>query len=225
MRIYLFRHGKSDKSLQNTLSHNEFELRRPVFEEAINQAREVGNMLAEAIDTETGIDIAYSGKLRSKQTAMAIAQGLGLSDDHIAKYMREEFGLIYLTTEEYWKNCTNAVKNKLTASYADYFLENKPDSQATFSANYIIENMKRVIRHAVERNQFLNLETSLMVSHEPVISLCMSYLTDTSVVELGGDAHELEYAIFDIQYQKTEVSEITLRYRDVHYDVLKKIYE
>jgi hypothetical protein len=54
-----------------------------------------------------------------------------------------------------------------------------------------------------------------MVSHEPVISLCMSDLTGKTVNELGGQCNELEYAVFNVQitadFSNTEVE---LIYRD-----------
>lgn len=49
MKIFLFRHGKSDKSLKETLPHNEFELKRELVAGETDKARKIGVQLKASI--------------------------------------------------------------------------------------------------------------------------------------------------------------------------------
>ena len=215
MKIYLVRHGKSDKSFQGKIPHNEFELKRQLIEEEEEKAFQLGMSLKKQLGKVKGYDFVFSGKERSKQTVLAIASGFRLSKKEVFSNLREDFGLIYLTSEQYWHDCEQAVKDGTFPSHADFFLKNLPIDSQTFSADYMRENMRAVLRRAIERNLFLGKEVSVMVSHEPVISLCLSDLTEKSVTELGGSSSELEYAEF------TEIStqELYLNYRNKKYKV------
>lgn len=213
MKIFLFRHGKSDKSLKEKLPHNEFELKRELVAGEAEKAQAIGKKLNNSISSRS-IDLVFSGKTRSKQTVIALAEGLGLSPVEIRTSLREDFGLIYLTTQDYWERCENSVESGEVDSHADYFLQNDPDSRLTFSAQDMRNNMRLVIKRAIDRNRFLSIETSIMVSHEPVISLCISDLFGQSVADLGGSSHELEYAEFLVEIQNDEISRIELKYRD-----------
>lgn len=229
MKIFLVRHGKSDKSLQNTLPHDEFELNRALVEGEAEKASELGSVLRKQLESLPGYDFVWSGKERSKQTVLAIAEGLGSTSEEVSEGLREDFGLTYLADKSYWHSCENAVKTGGYGSHADFFLVTAPEEffqknnipypGFTFSAEYMQSNMKSVLRRAIERNTFRNNEVSVMVSHEPVISLCMSDLTGKTVKELGGSCSELEYAIFNVKDQSVQ-----LLYREQQFDVSSKIF-
>jgi broad specificity phosphatase PhoE len=215
MKIFLIRHGKSDKSLQDKLPHDEFELKRTLVEGEEEKAHQLGETLKRQLDSVTGYDFVFSGKERSKQTVLAIASGLGFSKDEATANLREDFGLTYLTTQQYWHHCEESVKNGNSSSHADYFLQNPPDDPKTFSAQYMRENMRSVIKRAIERNTSLGKDVSIMVSHEPVISLCLSDFTGKSVTELGGSCNELEYAEFAVITSQ----KLNLIYREINYQL------
>lgn len=214
MKLFLIRHGKSDKRLKTTLSHDEFELQRELLAGETKKTIQLGRSIqakSGQIDPQK-VDLVFSGKIRSKQTAEAIGAGLGLRQQQIQENLREDFGLVYLASEEYWGDCTSAVQTGTVTSHAEFFLKNSPDSSLTFSADYIRKSMRQVIRRAIDRNRFLKKEVSVMVSHEPVISLCLSDLFELSVEDLGGGCRELEYAEFDIRVDGERI-EPNLSYR------------
>jgi broad specificity phosphatase PhoE len=224
MKIYLVRHGKSDKSLQDQLSHDEFELKRALVEGEEEKARQLGNQLKEQMGSVIGFDLVQSGKNRSKQTVLAIAEGFGLSAEEANAKLREDFGLAYLADKYYWEECEQAINDSTYQTHADFFLNNPPHGH-TFSAEYMSQNMKAVLRRAIERNTFLNNNLVIMVSHEPVITLCMSDLTEKSPAELGGSSSELEYALFDVTLNPGKfISQTTLAYRGIVYDVTAKLF-
>jgi broad specificity phosphatase PhoE len=229
MKIFLIRHGKSDKSLQGKLPHNEFEFLRPLVEGEIEKAKELGNLIRSQIESLHGYDFVWSGKMRSMQTVTAIAEGLGVSSATIQTNLREDFGLTYLADKNYWEGAEQSIKNGSCLSHAEFFLNNPPTKyftekgidrfDQTFSAEYMQQNMRAVFRRAIERNTFLKNEVVIMVSHEPVISLYLSDLTGKTTFELGGSCKELEYAVFnislDIHFEKI-VGEVHYRGEKYH---------
>lgn len=226
MKIFLIRHGKSDKSLQDVLPHNEFELKRALVEGEEEKANQLGKVLKQHAGFNPQYDLVWSGKNRSRQTVLAIARGLGLSDEKANQQLREDFGLTYLATQEYWHACEQAVKEGTIASHAEYFLATPSQDPLTFSAAYMRANIRLVLRRAIERNTFLGNEVSIMVSHEPVISLCMSDLSEKTVTELGGSCAELEYASFEVLHEeKLKNIKVTLTYRNNSYDISSKIFD
>lgn len=235
MNIYLIRHGKSDKSLEHKLPHDEFERTRPIIESEVEKARQLGLLLKKQNEIKR-CDLVWSGKERSKQTLLAIADGLSSSSTEARSLLREDFGLSYLADEQYWKESEKAVKEGKYQSQAGFFLKNPPREYfkrnsktslgQTFSAQYMQQNMRSVIRRAIERNKFLGNDFVVMVSHEPVISLCMSDLSGKSVVKLGGECALLEFAQFLISFKTNSlIPEVELLYRDKHYDVGVKLFK
>lgn len=215
MKIFLIRHGKSDKSMQGKLLHDEFELQRGLVEGEADKARQLGEILKKQLDFKS-VDFVFSGKERSKQTVLAISSGLGFSNEESIANLREDFGLVYLTSEQYWHDCEQSVKNSESPSHADYFLTHPSTDPQTFTAPYMQQNMRAVLRRAIERNNFLKKDVSIMVSHEPVLSLCISDLTGKSVTELGGSFAELEYAEFEIREHEKKMQ---LKYRNINVEI------
>jgi phosphohistidine phosphatase SixA len=224
MNIFLIRHGKSDKSLQDKLSHNEFELQRGLVEGEVEKARQLGKILAQQVERSKGYDLVWSGKMRSQQTVLAVAEGLGLSTEAAKENLREDFGLTYLAEKEYWHECEEAITSGQYDSHAEYFLKNPSLSPQTFTAQYMQKNMRSVLRRAIERNIFLNNDNVVMVSHEPVISLCMADLTEKSVSELGGPCHELEYAQFIVMPENSSQPRVELLYRSTQSTVNSALF-
>ncbi len=235
MTIFLVRHGKSDKSLQDKLPHDEFELKRSLVDGEEEKAQQLGLALKAQVSSVTGYDFVHSGKFRSKQTVLAIAKGFGVSANEVQENVREDFGLTYLAAKDYWHDCEHAIKDGIYGSHADFFLANPPekyfqeknisDPSQTFSAEYMQQNMRQVLRRAIERNIFLGNDVVVMVSHEPVISLSMSDLTGQSVNNLGGSATELEYARFEVTTSENSLTpELELNYRDKSYNITTKVF-
>lgn len=56
MKIFLIRHGKSNKSLQDSLSHDEFELKRALVEGERAKAQQLGAVLKEQLGNVCNID-------------------------------------------------------------------------------------------------------------------------------------------------------------------------
>lgn len=235
MKIFLIRHAKSDKSLQDTLSHDEFEQKRALIEGEAEKAVQLGKSLQKSAGEVSGYDFVWSGKNRSRQTVLAVAQGFVESQEKALFYLREDFSLTYLADKNYWHECEEAVKNKQFPSHSDFFLQNNPTEYfsknsiqnpgQTFSAEYMQQNMRSALRRAIERNIFLQNNIVLMVSHEPVISLCMNDLTGLPVENLGGSALELEYAQFDVTRKENSlIPQVNLSYRQAIYDVSEKIF-
>jgi phosphohistidine phosphatase SixA len=234
MKIFLIRHGKSDKSLKDKLPHDEFELKRGLVEGEEDKAFQLGQTLKNQLSDTAGYDLVCSGKVRSQQTVLAVAKGLGLSEEEGKKALREDFGLVYLADQEYWEAAETAVKDNTSPSHADFFLNNPPQEffakhnvtqpGQTFSASHMRQNMRSVLRRSIERNIFREIETVVMVSHEPVLSLCMSDLTGKSVSELGGSFSELEYAVFTINTEHQDQPYRTeLQFRGDAYEVSSKV--
>lgn len=224
MKIFLFRHGKSDKSLEAKLPHAQFEFLRPLHEGEVEKAKKLGRLLTTQVESLKGFDFVWSGKMRSMQTVAAVAEGLGVPSSVVQTNLREDFGLSYLAEKEYWEAAERSIKSGMCNNHADFFLNNPPTGQ-TFGAEYIRSTMRAVIRRAIERNTFLGNEIVVMVSHEPVISLCMSDLTDKTVTQLGGQCSELEYAVFTIQTNEDLLkTKVVLTYRNENVEVSEKIF-
>lgn len=225
MIIYLIRHGKSDKSLQNSLSHKEFEQKRPLVKGGERKARQLGKKLKNQVSAKSVFELVHSGKVRSRQTAIAIAQGLGLSNQETQKFLKEDRDLAYQAEESYWKKCKSALKSKRYNSHAEFFLNNPPPNEETYSASYMREGMRSVLKKFIERNRLLNNKVIVMVSHEPVISLCLSDLSGKTVAELKGESTELEYARFIvISKNKSMTPEVILNYRELDYKIGSKLF-
>jgi broad specificity phosphatase PhoE len=200
MRIFLVRHGKSDKSLKGTVSHDEFEQRRELLAESIQPAVELGKQLRELTNGLHGFDFVHSGRIRSRQTLTAISQGLGLSEGELSENMREDFDLAYVASEEYWEGCETAVANGEAANHAAFFLSHPPTqtNELTLTAEQLQTRLHAAIKRAVLRNIFYKNEVVIMVSHEPVLTLGMAYFFGVAPESFGSGFNELEYAVIDV---------------------------
>lgn len=219
MQLYFFRHGRSDKSLQTQLPHEQFEQLRPLVEGEANKAQQLGKSLQPKILADiklTNIDLIHSGRLRSRQTLVALAEGLGMTEDQIESQQWPDERLKYVTDQAYWRACQKAIKAGLVASYADFFLQNTPDDyftsqniqnfSETYGAAQMIANMGECVADAVRRANQRGSQLCIIVSHEPVLSLFWTNLTEQSVLQLGGEMKELEHAVLSLE--ETAVSKL-----------------
>ena len=206
MKIFLIRHGKSDKSLKRSMTHDEFELKRPLVAGETKKAAELGAKIRRDFGLSKTVEFVHSGRVRSRQTLTALGKGLGLSTAEIDSSLREEVGLGYLADERYWSDAKAAIKSGRHGSYAEFFLEHSPSEYfeknmvtnpgETLSSEQISINMREVLTRAVDLNFEINRDV-VMVSHEPVLSLFLSDLLEVELGDLGGEFGELELTIVD----------------------------
>lgn len=234
------------------LTPEQMEWLRPLNEEAMQQAVQLGkdigkfcweNLSENHVDYQVDypgagtigdfllVNFVHSGRERSKQTVQAIKKGLRLDISDL--FMSEDFDLGYILDERYIKAAKQAAKSGDFPTTTDFFLAVEPekffreqrinDPSRTYSARQMQENMRGVLKRAVEKSIFTGYELGIMVGHEPVLSLCMVDLTGKPIMEVGGKFNELESVTFTAHKEKGLPTTV-LNLRGQEYDVSNKLY-
>lgn len=254
-KIYLFRHGKSTKEFEGSekLTSKELELRKPLSEGALKEAEKLGkkinpvvfeafrdeyNKFQELKNTELTVgdylvlDFVNSGKIRSEQTIQGIQKGLGIGMIN----QREDYGLNFEFDQRYLDALKQAVANKEYPTTIDFLLNVMPEQffkqnkitnpERTYSTKEIQQNMMGVLKRGIDRNLFRSIDLTMMVGHEPVLSLSTLDLTDnSSISDLDGKWKELEYAVFTAEKNHGRFPDVAMEFRAKQYDIGRKIYK